>query len=199
LQQRLAAIGQYVTYSPGPNTNPDLEQELRRWLAVGSTADGASGFRAGWIRLARFLGPKLHELGEPLEACHTRSGQAQVAYRRAASGTRPRSSLQVSGEHARRSATAPTCGLGAAEGHAAGGSRTAGGRARGAVSASLRRARAPRKALRFADWWLTWLEQNEFAIVMLSSSLTTPSGEADRVESARVARYSRAAHPPSPE
>jgi hypothetical protein len=61
LQQRLAASGQYVTYSPGPNTNPDVEQELRRWLAVSPNADAASGFRAGWIRLARFVGPKLRE------------------------------------------------------------------------------------------------------------------------------------------
>jgi hypothetical protein len=61
LQQRLAASGQYVTYSPGPNTNPDVEQELRRWQAVIPNADAASGFRAGWTRLERFVGPKLRE------------------------------------------------------------------------------------------------------------------------------------------
>jgi hypothetical protein len=32
LQQRLTAVGQYVTYSPGPNSNADLDRELRRWL-----------------------------------------------------------------------------------------------------------------------------------------------------------------------
>jgi hypothetical protein len=61
LQQRLAASGQYVTYSPGPNTNPDVDHELNRWLATSPNADAASGFRAGWIQLARFVGPKMHE------------------------------------------------------------------------------------------------------------------------------------------
>jgi hypothetical protein len=61
LQQRLAASGQYVTYSPGPNSNPNVEEELRRWLATGPNADAASGYRAGWTRLARFLGPRLRE------------------------------------------------------------------------------------------------------------------------------------------
>jgi hypothetical protein len=32
LRQRLAAVGHYVTYSPGPNSNPNVEDELRRWL-----------------------------------------------------------------------------------------------------------------------------------------------------------------------
>jgi hypothetical protein len=61
LRHRLAASGQYVTYSPGPNTNPDVRQELRRWVAISPTADGASGLRAGWLRLSRFIGPKLCE------------------------------------------------------------------------------------------------------------------------------------------
>jgi methionine synthase II (cobalamin-independent) len=61
LQQRLAAAGQYVAYSPGPNTNPSLERELRRWLDVNPRADAASGFRAGWSRLARFVRPRLRE------------------------------------------------------------------------------------------------------------------------------------------
>jgi hypothetical protein len=61
LHQRLAAVGQYVTYSPGPNTNPRVEQELQRWLAVNPRADAAAGFRAGWARLARFVRPKLRE------------------------------------------------------------------------------------------------------------------------------------------
>jgi hypothetical protein len=61
LHQRLAAVGQYVTYSPGPNTNPNVEVELQRWLAVNSRADVAAGFRAGWARLARFVRPKLRE------------------------------------------------------------------------------------------------------------------------------------------
>jgi hypothetical protein len=49
--QRLAASGQYVTCSPS----------LKRWLATSSSADAASGYRAGWTRLARFLGPRLRE------------------------------------------------------------------------------------------------------------------------------------------
>jgi hypothetical protein len=61
LHLRLAAAGQYVTFSPGPNTNPNVEDELQRWLAVNARADAAVGFRAGWARLARFVGPKLHE------------------------------------------------------------------------------------------------------------------------------------------
>lgn len=61
LRQQLAALGRYVTPTPGPNTNPDMERELRRWLAVNPKADAASGFRAGWGRLARFVGPKLRD------------------------------------------------------------------------------------------------------------------------------------------
>jgi hypothetical protein len=64
LRQRLAAAGQFVAYSPGPNPNPDVERELSRWLAVHPRADAAAGFRAGWARLARFVGPKLHEWEE---------------------------------------------------------------------------------------------------------------------------------------
>src|SRR5437667_5679242 len=30
---------------PGPNTGPNLEHELRRWLAVNPRADAAAGFR----------------------------------------------------------------------------------------------------------------------------------------------------------
>jgi hypothetical protein len=61
LRQQLAAVGRYVVSTPGPNTNPDLERELRRWLAVNPRADAAAGFRAGWARLARFVSPKLRE------------------------------------------------------------------------------------------------------------------------------------------
>jgi hypothetical protein len=61
LQQRLAASGQYVTFSPGPNPNPNVEHELRRWLGVHPHADAADGFRAGWVRLAQFVRPKLRE------------------------------------------------------------------------------------------------------------------------------------------
>lgn len=61
LRQQLAAVGRYVVQSPGPNTNPNLERELKRWLAVNAHADAAAGFRAGWVRLARFVRPKLRE------------------------------------------------------------------------------------------------------------------------------------------
>jgi hypothetical protein len=61
LRRRLAAVGQYVTYSTGPNTNPDLDQELKRWLAVNPRADTSAGFRAGWSRLARWVEPRLRE------------------------------------------------------------------------------------------------------------------------------------------
>jgi hypothetical protein len=61
LHQRLAATGQFVAYSPGPNPNPEVERELRRWLAVNPRADASAGFRAGWTRLARFVKPRLHE------------------------------------------------------------------------------------------------------------------------------------------
>jgi hypothetical protein len=61
LRQRLTASGQFVAYSPGPNPNPDVEGELKRWLAVNPRADASAGFRAGWARLARFVRPKLRE------------------------------------------------------------------------------------------------------------------------------------------
>jgi hypothetical protein len=61
LRQQLAAVGRYVVASPGPNTTPELERELSRWLAVNPRADSAAGFRAGWARLARFVSPKLRE------------------------------------------------------------------------------------------------------------------------------------------
>ncbi len=55
LQQRLAASGQYVTYSPGPNPGLNVEHELERWLAVNprSTArerGGTTGSGLGWRR-----------------------------------------------------------------------------------------------------------------------------------------------------
>jgi hypothetical protein len=61
LRQRLAARGEYVTFSPGPNPNPRLDHELTRWLAVNPRATAADGFRAGWERLARVARPKLRE------------------------------------------------------------------------------------------------------------------------------------------
>lgn len=57
----MAAVGRYVVTTPGPNTSPELERELKRWLAVNPRADAAEGFRAGWARLARFVTPKLRE------------------------------------------------------------------------------------------------------------------------------------------
>jgi hypothetical protein len=61
LHQRLAAVGQYVTYTPGPSPTPNVEHELQRWLAVNPRGDAAASFRAGWSRLARFVTPKLRE------------------------------------------------------------------------------------------------------------------------------------------
>jgi hypothetical protein len=61
LRQQLAAVGRYVAFSPGPNTNPEMERELRRWLAVNPRADASAGFRAGWARLARWVRPRLHD------------------------------------------------------------------------------------------------------------------------------------------
>ncbi len=61
LRQRLAAVGLYVVHSPGPNPNLDCEHELARWLAVNPRADACAGFRAGWSRLARFVGGRLRD------------------------------------------------------------------------------------------------------------------------------------------
>jgi len=61
LQQRLAAVGQFVTCSTGASPYPNVEAELQRWLRVAPHADAAAGFRAGWARLARLVGPKLTE------------------------------------------------------------------------------------------------------------------------------------------
>jgi hypothetical protein len=57
LRQRLVASGKYVTYSPGP----DLERELQRWLAVNPRSNAAAGFRAGWARMARLISPRLRD------------------------------------------------------------------------------------------------------------------------------------------
>jgi hypothetical protein len=46
LRQRLTASGQFVAYSPGPNPNPDVEGELKRWLTVNPRANASAGFRA---------------------------------------------------------------------------------------------------------------------------------------------------------
>jgi hypothetical protein len=64
LRQRLAAVGQYVMHSPGANPSLDCEHELARWLVVNPHADGAAGFRAGWSRLARFVGERMREWEE---------------------------------------------------------------------------------------------------------------------------------------
>ena len=61
LRQALAASGHYVTYAPGPNPNPNVDDELRRWLAITPGADATAGFRAGWTRLGRFVGPRLRD------------------------------------------------------------------------------------------------------------------------------------------
>ena len=61
LHQRLAAVGQYVTYTPGPSPTVSVEHELQRWLAVNPRADAAAGFRAGWSRPASLPAPKLRE------------------------------------------------------------------------------------------------------------------------------------------
>ncbi|MBV9170014.1 MAG: hypothetical protein JOZ81_08015 [Chloroflexi bacterium] len=61
LRQRLAALGRYVAFSPGPNPHPNVEEELRRWLAADPYADAAAGFRAGWTRSASVVGPRLHD------------------------------------------------------------------------------------------------------------------------------------------
>ena len=61
LQQKLAASGQYVTYSPGPNPGVDVEHELQRWLAINPRSNAAAGFRAGWARMARLVGPRLRD------------------------------------------------------------------------------------------------------------------------------------------
>jgi hypothetical protein len=61
LRLQLAAVGRYVVATAGPNTNPNVERELARWLAVNPSGGGAEGFRAGWARLARFVGPRLRD------------------------------------------------------------------------------------------------------------------------------------------
>ena len=61
LQHRLAASGQYVTYSQGPNPGFEIEHELQRWLDVNPRSTAAAGFRAGWARMAKLIGPRLRE------------------------------------------------------------------------------------------------------------------------------------------
>jgi hypothetical protein len=54
-------LGQFVTFSPGPNSNPNVEHGLQRWLVVNPNPSAADGFRAGWMPLARFVGPRLRD------------------------------------------------------------------------------------------------------------------------------------------
>jgi hypothetical protein len=61
LRQRLAASGHYVAFSPGPNPYPSVEDDLRQWLVAEPGADAATGFRTGWLRLARVIEPRLNE------------------------------------------------------------------------------------------------------------------------------------------
>ena len=61
LRQRLAASGRYVAYSPGPNLNPSVEDELRRWLPTSPGACAADGFRAGWRRLEKLVAARLRD------------------------------------------------------------------------------------------------------------------------------------------
>ena len=75
LQQRLAASGQYVTYSQGPNPGLDVERELQRWLAVNPRSNAAAGFRAGWARMARLVGPQTARLGSTVVALGARQRQ----------------------------------------------------------------------------------------------------------------------------
>jgi hypothetical protein len=61
LRQRLAGPGQYVAFLPDSSTIPNRERELQRWLAGHPHADAAAGFRAGWARLSRFVGPLVRD------------------------------------------------------------------------------------------------------------------------------------------
>jgi hypothetical protein len=61
LQDRLGRAGLLNTFTPGANPRFDGERELRRWLAAHPRADAATAFRAGWERMARFVGPRLRE------------------------------------------------------------------------------------------------------------------------------------------
>jgi hypothetical protein len=45
----------------GPNPYPNVDEELRRWLATEPGADGAAGFHAGWTRLTRVIAPRLQD------------------------------------------------------------------------------------------------------------------------------------------
>jgi hypothetical protein len=38
-----------------------VEDELRLWLTTAPDADAAAGYRAGWKRVARVIGPRLHD------------------------------------------------------------------------------------------------------------------------------------------
>jgi hypothetical protein len=84
---RLASVGQYVTFSPGSNPNPNVERELQRWLGVHPHADAADGFRAGWARLARWVGPQFREMGSPLVSGDARKRSPEIAHRRTADAT----------------------------------------------------------------------------------------------------------------
>ena len=44
-----------------PIPYPNVEDELRLWLTTAPGGDAAAGFRAGWTRLARVIGPRLQD------------------------------------------------------------------------------------------------------------------------------------------
>ena len=61
LRERLRRAGLLIPVSPGPNPVPDGEAELKRWLAAHPRATAAEAFRAGWVRMARWVEPRLAE------------------------------------------------------------------------------------------------------------------------------------------
>jgi hypothetical protein len=79
-QLRLAASGRYVMYSPGPNSNPNVQHELQRWLAVSPNGDAAR-FSSRMDAIGTFRRTTTPRLGEPLAAREALIRRAQGAHR----------------------------------------------------------------------------------------------------------------------
>ena len=61
MRQQLAAVGRYVVTTPGRIPTPSSSASSSAGWPSTRARTRAAGFRAGWARLARFVGPRLRD------------------------------------------------------------------------------------------------------------------------------------------